>query len=312
MKLQFKERMKKLLEDNQDFEKFNKIIHIPPLNFIRCNTIKISPEELKKRLEKKWQIEQPFFQYPEIFLIKSQLLPGELGKSIEHLLGYYYVQELSSMLSILALEPKENELVLDLCASPGSKTTQIAAKMNNTGTIIANDKDIGRISILNANLERIGAANTIITRMDGVNLCERLKRINFKFDRILVDVPCSGEGTLRSSPETFLMWNKNMIKYFSNLQRKLLTAAIPLLKQEETLVYSTCTHAPEENEEVVSFALEKFPELKLEEIKLPIKTREGIRIWNNKKFPEQINKCARIYPQDNNTEGFFIAKFVRK
>ena len=296
----FEQRMKKLLEEKEDYEKFSEIIHKKPLNYIRANTIKISPEELKERLEKKWEIEQLFPEHPEIVLVKSQLLPGEIGKSEEHLLGYYYVQELSSMMPILALQPNPNEVILDLCASPGSKTTQITAKMNNTGTIIANDKDIGRISILNANLERIG--------MPGDILSKKLEKLNFKFDKILVDAPCSGEGNLRSNPETFIMWNINMIKKLSGLQKKLLCSVIPLLKPQGELIYSTCTHAPEENEEVVDFALNQFPDLELENINLPIKCREGITKWENKIFLNELKKCARIYPQDNNTEGFFIAK----
>src|SRR3989344_8013717 len=96
MKPLFEERMKNLLPEKNDFEKFSEIIHHQPLNFIRCNTIKISPEELFPRLQKKWEVEQPFSSHPEIILIKSSLLPGELGNSIEHLLGYYYVQEISS------------------------------------------------------------------------------------------------------------------------------------------------------------------------------------------------------------------------
>jgi len=270
----FEQRMKKLLEEKEDYEKFSEIIHKKPLNYIRANTIKISPEELKERLEKKWEIEQLFPEHPEIVLVKSQLLPGEIG----------------------------------LCASPGSKTTQITAKMNNTGTIIANDKDIGRISILNANLERIGVTNTITTRMPGDILSKKLEKLNFKFDKILVDAPCSGEGNLRSNPETFIMWNINMIKKLSGLQKKLLCSVIPLLKPQGELIYSTCTHAPEENEEVVDFALNQFPDLELENINLPIKCREGITKWENKIFLNELKKCARIYPQDNNTEGFFIAK----
>src|SRR5271157_3280641 len=100
-KPEFEARMQALLPNKQDYKKFMEIIHKEPLNFIRCNTIKIKPEELKIRLEKKWQIEQPFSNYPEIMLVKSALGPGEIGKAEEHLLGYYYVQELSSMLSIL-------------------------------------------------------------------------------------------------------------------------------------------------------------------------------------------------------------------
>ena len=144
---------------------------------------------------------------------ESNLMPGELGKSVEHLLGYYYVQEISSMMPVLALDinPRAEEIVLDLCAAPGSKTSQISAQMQNKGTIIANDKDIGRISILATNTERCGCTNIIITRNDAVQLCEKLANLKMKFDKILLDLPCSGEGTLRSSPKTLLMWNLKMI-----------------------------------------------------------------------------------------------------
>ena len=124
MKPAFRERMKKLMPNKADFEAFEKIVHTGPKNFIRCNTLKIKPEELLERLNKKWKVIQPYPNYPEIMLIDQNLLPGELGNAIEHLLGYYYVQEISSMLSVLALEPKPGEFILDLCASPGSKKSQ--------------------------------------------------------------------------------------------------------------------------------------------------------------------------------------------
>ena len=306
----FIERMQKLLPNKQDEQEFWKIIEKPPIDSIRCNTLKISPQELKSNLEKKgWQISQPFSDYPEIIIIEdsSNLKPGELGKSTEHLLGYFYVQEISSMLPPIVLNPKPGELVLDLCASPGSKTTQIAAMMNNSGTIIANDKDIGRISILASNLERCGCTNIIVTRNDAVQLCKRLTNVGMKFDKILLDLPCSGEGTLRSSPKTLLMWNLKMIKKISRLQKKIAASAISLLKPEGTIVYSTCTHSPEENEQVVDFLVNNF-NMQVEKISLPLKCRPGIISWENKQFNNQINKSCRIYPQDNNTEGFFLAK----
>ena len=332
-KPEFMEKMKKLLSQ-ADFEKYERIIQEPLLNSIRCNTLKISPEELKKRLEEKgWKISRPWKDYPEVMIIESELQPGELGRSIEHLLGYYYIQELASMLSIIALTPKQNELILDLCASPGSKTTQMASQINNTGTIIANDVNIKRIQILASNLERCGVTNTIITRDDGIRLCEKFKLQDLKFDKILLDAPCSGEGTMRSSPKTCLRWNQNTIKSLSKLQKKLFKNAFDILKPNGEIVYSTCTHAPEENEEVVDFALKEFKdEIKIEEIKLPVKCREGITEWTSdfakyspeskfeksergreldKKYNEKVKFCARIYPQDNNTEGFFIAKFKR-
>jgi len=311
-KPEFLEKMKKLLSQ-ADFEKYERIIQEPLLNSIRCNTLKISPDELKKNLEEKsWKISQPWKDYPEVMIVENELQPGELGRSIEHLLGYYYIQELASMLSIIALVSKQNELILDLCASPGSKTTQMASQMKNTGTIIANDINIQRIQILASNLERCGVTNTIITRDDGIRFCEKLKLQELKFDKILLDAPCSGEGTMRSSPKTCLMWNPNTIKSLSKLQKKLFKNAFEILKPNGEIVYSTCTHAPEENEEVIDFALKEFKdEIKIEKINLPVKCREGIVEWNGNKYDEKVKFCARIYPQDNNTEGFFIAKFKR-
>lgn len=317
----FEERMRKLLAD---YDKWLEFCRKEPLNSIRCNTLKTSPEKLKKKLEEKgWKISQPWSsnsrekinhastsglreEYPQAMIIESNLAPGALGKSFEHLLGYYYIQELSSMLPVLALQPKPCELVLDLCASPGSKTTQACAMMENSGTVIANDKDIGRMIILASNTERCGCTNLIITRNDAVQLCQKLHG-KIKFDKILLDVPCSGEGTIRSSPKTFLMWNIKMIQKLGRMQKKIASSAIPLLKENGVIVYSTCTHAPEENESVVSFLVENF-NLEVEKISLPLKTRPGITEWQGEKFNDEVKKCCRIYPQDNDTEGFFVAK----
>lgn len=309
MKPLFEQRMHQLMPDDADFAAFKEIVHTGPKNFIRCNTLKIKSEELFERLSKKWKVYQPCQENKEIMLIESDLKPGELGSSIEHLLGYYYIQEISSMLSAIALEPKPGDFVLDLCASPGSKTTQIAAKMQNSGTLIANDLKIDRIRILASNLERCGVSNNIITKNDGVSLCQRILNSNFRFDKILLDAPCSGEGTLRSSPKTFIMWNPKMIENLSRQQKKLLANAVKCLKVGGTIVYSTCTHAPEENEEVIDFALKNFP-LKLEEIKLPIKTRPGVIGWKDQQYSGEIKKCHRVYPQDNDSEGFFLAKMT--
>lgn len=309
MKPLFENRMKSLMPDNSDFEEFNKIVHTSPRNFIRCNTIKINPEKLMQRLNKKWKVIQPFSNYKEIMLIESDLGPGELGNAIEHVLGYYYVQEVSSMLSIIALNPQEDEFVLDLFASPGSKTTQMAAKMNNKGTILANDLKLDRIKILSANLERCAVTNALVSKNDAVNLCLKLSKSNIKFDKILLDTPCSGEGTLRSSPKTFNMWNYKVVKKLSRQQKKFMAFALKCLKPQGTLVYSTCTHAPEENEEIINFALTNFP-VKIESISLPLKCRPGLTTWNNESYKEEIKNACRIYPQDNDSEGFFVAKLT--
>ena len=308
----FLEKMKKLLS-GKDFDQYMEILKKEPVRSLRCNTLKISPKELKKRLEQKgWKIKQPFKQHLEIMVVENELEPGQLGRTFEHLLGYYYIQELASMLPVIALQPKENEFVLDLCAAPGSKTTQIASEMNNTGTIIANDPNMGRIKILASNTERCGTSNVIITRKDGHRLCQRFKRQGIFFDKILVDAPCSGEGTLRSSPKTYKMWNIKSVKNLSNIQKSLIGSAIEILKPGGEIVYSTCTHSPEENENVINFMLKIFKDkIKIEQISLPIKSRQGITRWGDEEYSKEIKHSCRIYPQDNNTEGFFLAKFKR-
>ncbi|MCL6500665.1 MAG: RsmB/NOP family class I SAM-dependent RNA methyltransferase [Candidatus Pacearchaeota archaeon] len=301
----FYERMKEMLGiEIEDFFEYSKKPLVPS---VRANTIKIAPRELRKRLEKKWKVEQPIEGLPEAFTIHSSLLPGELGKSLEHQLGYYYVQELASMMPPLVLGPKADELVLDLCAAPGSKTTQMAMMMQNRGTIIANDIRIDRLRALNSNLGRCGVTNTITTRMNGIVLCKILARAGFFFDKILVDAPCSGEGTLRSSPATLKIWNLNMIQGLARMQKKLMVAALECLRPQGIIVYSTCTHAPEENELVVDFVLKNF-EVKLEQVLLPLKTRPGLTEWQGSQLDQELKKCVRIWPQDNDTEGFFIAK----
>lgn len=309
----FVERMTELL--GEESEKYFKSLNTSTINSIRVNTLKISPEKLKKRIEeKKWIINQPFKNYPEILVIENNLMPGELGRSIEHLLGYYYVQEISSMLPIIALNPKPNESLLDLCAAPGSKTTQAAAKMENTGNIIANELQMGRIKVLASNLQRCGVSNTTITKKEGQHLCQKLNQQNFKFDKILIDAPCSGEGTIKSTPKTLKMWNIHTVKKLSKIQKQLVESAIEILNEGGEMVYSTCTHSPEENEEIVNFILENFPEMEITKIELPkeLKTRPGILNWQEKEYLEDVKLSCRVYPQDNNTEGFFLAKFKKK
>jgi len=309
LKSEFIERMNCLL-NKEECELFYKSLDKPYLNSIRCNTLKISVEELKKRLERKWKIKQPFKEHPEIMIIESNLEPGEIGKAVEHLLGYYYIQEVSSMMPALVLNPTKEDNVLDLCASPGSKSTQIASMMENKGVFISNDLSLDRIRILSTNMQRCGVTNVVITQHEGVNLCNRLNKIGFQFTKILVDVPCSGEGTLRLSPKTASMFNLNLIKKLSSTQKSLLLNALKILKVGGEIVYSTCTHAPEENEEIISYILNNFP-VEIQEVKLPLKTKQGITAWQNKEYNKKVEKCVRIYPQDNNTEGFFIAKLKK-
>jgi NOL1/NOP2/sun family putative RNA methylase len=307
-KPEFRQRIEDLL--GTEASDFFKYCYMPLPHFIRCNTIKITSQELFERLKKKWEVRRLFPEHPEIIRVYSKLMPGELGKAREHLLGYYYIQELSSMMPPLALRATSNDAVLDLCASPGSKSTQIAASMQNSGLFVANDFRLDRIIILNANLERCGVTNAIVTKEDGAGLCNKLAKLDFRFDKISVDAPCSGEGTIREDLKTFKIWNLKMIENFSRQQKRLAASALSCLKDGGILVYSTCTLAPEENEGVIQFLLDNF-NVKLEDAELPIKSRDGIGEWKGTHFSEEIRKCRRIYPQDNNSEGFFVAKIKK-
>ena len=310
-KEKFIERMKLLLDGEEDLKTFFEVGKTRPKKAIRVNTIKISVEDLKKLLQKKnWEFHQPYKDHPEIIIIDSMLEPGAVGKAVEHILGYYYVQEITSMMPILALNPQEDELLLDLCASPGSKTTQAASMMKNTGTIIANDVSGGRISILAANLERCGVANTIVTLHNGFELGERLKKLNYQFDKILLDAPCSGEGNVRNSPRTYLEWSEGLLKMLSRKQKKLASIVADLLKKDGTLIYSSCTNAPEENEEIVQFLIDNY-NMKIEPISLPLKTRPGITSWKKKIFHPSMKHAVRIYHHDNDLEGFFVCKLKK-
>lgn len=302
-KEEFIERMRNLL--GKELDSYLKFIETPYKKMIRVNTIKISRDELLRRLKKKkWKIQETSYKDA---LIVQELMPGELGKAVEHQIGYYYVQDLSSMMPPLALSPQKNEAVLDLCAAPGSKTSQISMLMENKGTIIANDIALGRIKALQTNLERCGCTNVIITRMKGTTICNRFVKNKIAFDKILVDAPCSGTGTIRSDPRILETWNPNMIKKLSSEQKKLCISAISCLKNQGTLIYSTCTHEPEENELVIDYLIKNFP-VKLENFDLPLKTRPGIITWQGQELNKELEKCKRIYPQDNDSEGFFVAK----
>ncbi|BFI73073.1 tRNA methyltransferase [Nanoarchaeota archaeon] len=268
----------------------------------------ISAKEILSRLkEKGWEIERiPFYKYG--FWVKGDR--RDIGNTIEFQLGYYYPQEAASMIPPIALDPKNNDLILDLAASPGSKTTQIAMHMENEGLIIANDVSIDRIKALGENLQRQGIINTIVTMMDG----RKIDELNLKFDKILLDTPCSGTGAIRKSYKTLKIWNEKTIERLNRLQRQLILKAFDVLKDEGVLVYSTCSIEPLEDEFVVDYLLSKRENAKIEKIDIPnlnkseiISEYKGLKL----KHEDEIKNTIRLWPWDNDTEGFYIAK-IRK
>jgi len=272
---------------------------------IRVNTLKIKKQELMGRLEGDWRLVQVPWCEEGFFIEHKKEERRDVGNLIEHSLGYFYVQESMSMLPVQFLELKENDVVLDMCAAPGSKSTQIAAAMKNKGVLIANDSDYKRLKALTINLQRCGVMNCIVNLSYG-------HLIKGSFDKILVDAPCSATGAIRKSLKTIEMWNPKIIKRMAGMQKRLLISAFNNLKDNGILVYSTCSVEPEENEGVVNFLLERFDNIRLEKTDISgLKMSPTILEFEGAAYSWEIKKCLRIWPQDNDTSGFFVSK-IRK
>ncbi|NQV08633.1 RsmB/NOP family class I SAM-dependent RNA methyltransferase, partial [Candidatus Woesearchaeota archaeon] len=274
-----------------------------PHTVIRVNTLKISVEECKKRLEAlNWILKQiPWCK--EGFWIEGER--RDVGNLKEHLLGYIYIQEAASMIPPVVLVPKPGDKVLDMCAAPGSKTTQLAQYMKNKGVLVCNDYKGMRIKPLGINIQKSGITNNIITLMHGQWFKDH------EFDKILVDAPCSGTGTIRKSLKTLRIWNPIMIKRLAGTQKQLIEKAFNNLKKGGMLVYSTCTMEPEEDEGIISHLLNKYKDAEIQDIKLNIKSSKPITEFNKEKYNKEVKKCLRVWPQDNDTEGFFVAKIKK-
>ncbi len=281
-----------------EYDEFKEVIQTRKPYDIRINTIKSSkPEVIESLKENKIEYEQR--KWNKNF-IKTYSNPG---KTLEHWLGHYYIQESVSGIPTLALNPKPNEKILDLCAAPGSKTTQISAKMNNTGTILANDVRQNRIRSLLSNIYRIGSTNVQVTQKDGRNLKETPK-----FNRVIADVPCSSEGSVREKKELKNGAEIDRIKRNTKTQTQLLEKAFRMTKENGTIVYSTCTFAPEENELIVSKFLERG---ELKKLNFDFPHSNGITEWKNEKLNDELKKCIRVYPHQLDSGGIFVAKFEK-
>ena len=302
IKPKFEERYKRLLGDRyDDFLKYS--LSYERESF-RINTLKVQKNRINyvlKSMSEKFNLEPiPWFDLGFFYSGERR----DIGNTLEHVLGYIYVQEAASMIPPLVLEPREDDIVLDVAAAPGSKTTLIAQLMNNKGIIVANDPDYTRLKALSMNIQRVGATNVIVTNQNGLSIKD-------SFTKILLDAPCSGTGTIRKSLKTIVMWNPNMIKRLSKLQKKLIQHSFDILEKEGVLVYSTCTLEPEEDEGVINYLLKNNPNADVEEIKINVKHSEPVLNFNDEYYDDRIKNCLRIWPFDNNTDGFFIAK-IRK
>lgn len=271
---------------------------------LRVNTIKYNIQDLMK------QFKINNIKFDRVSWYNDGLvLKNKAEKDIQKLDiyndGCIYIQSLSSMIPPLVLSPKSGEKVLDLTAAPGSKTTQLAALMNNSGEIIANELDSIRYERLKYNIEKQGATIVQTINSRGEKLGEKYHEY---FDKVLLDVPCSGEGRfIINEPKTYRDWSIKKVNNLVKLQKKLLTSAYKALKKNGIMVYSTCTINRYENELILDWSIKNLG-LKIVDINLNIK--DSIR-GDNEKLDKSIDKSMKILPSKS-MEGFFIAKLKKE
>ena len=275
---------------------------------IRANSLKTKRRELAKNLISRGVNLDPLAEWSKVGLkIYSSTVP--IGATPEYLSGQYMLQSPSSFLPVLALNPQPGEKILDMCASPGGKTTYIGQLMKNEGLLVANDLKKERIKSLFFNIHRLGIKNSIITNYDG----REFAKLYNKFDRVLLDAPCSGLGVISKDKSVKMNRTYKEILNNSRLQKELILAAIDSCnakgKGEGIIVYSTCTISVEENEWVIDYAL-KHRYVKCIETGLEI-GEPGFVQFREKHFHPSIVNTRRIYPHIHEIDGFFIAKLKK-
>jgi len=252
------------------------------------NTNKTPVAETVASLKQKGAKIAPYSFHPQAYFIDMER-PGELPESR---MGKIAMQEKAAMLPALVLAPTKTDTVLDACAAPGMKTVQLS---NFAEKVVACDVNETRFKSLQQ--------TKFLFKLDNVQLERKdFRNVKGTFDKILLDAPCSSEGLVRKRREALEGWNKGVVERKQKLQKSLIIAAFDALKNGGVMVYSTCSFAPEENEDVVNFLVELRENAEI----LPVKI-EGIKIRENKLCPG----CARLYPQDNDTQQFFIAKIKK-
>lgn len=306
--LEYERRMREQL--GEEYADYERCFQEPCMGGLRVNTLKLSPEQFCKispyRLTRVPWIANGYF-YPE------EVSPA---KHPFYFAGLYYLQEPSAMTPASLLPVAPGNRVLDLCAAPGGKSTELAARLCGDGVLVANDISNSRAKALLKNLELFGVKNAVVASEAPGKLAERFGGF---FDRILVDAPCSGEGMFRKSPTIMKNWEQYGTGYYNALQKQILPEAVKMLAQDGYLLYSTCTFSPEEDEGMAQFLLEEFPELELVPA-LPEDAPSGVcydGIEHGR--PEwvtngdgRLKDTLRLWPHKIKGEGHFIALFHKK
>ena len=301
---EFSERMKLLLGD--EYPEFSNGYELPLRRGVRVNQAKISAKDFLSLFAHPLS-PAPFAE--NCFYLEAE---HKAGSDPLYHAGAYYMQEPSAASVVTVLEPQPGERILDLCAAPGGKSTQIAAAIGDKGLLWSNEYVASRARILQQNLERCAGRNQVVSNQDSGVLCAGLEGY---FDAVLVDAPCSGEGMFRKEPQALTEWSIDNIRLCANRQDEILSNAANAVRPGGRLVYSTCTFAPEENEGAVFRFLHSHPDFSL----IPITVtwgRQGFAAEQIKPFCPEVDDrfdltgCRRILPQHGG-EGHFIALFCR-
>lgn len=284
---------------------------------IRLNNLAGNTHQIRKILEEKG-CDLKHVPWSKNTFIVTNMDKSELAKLNAYKNGLFYIQSLSSMIPVLILDPQPGEKILDMTAAPGSKTSMIAAMSDNKALITANDNNYDRAKKMGGLMKLFHVENVQISVSDGVKYGDEMKN---QFDKVLLDAPCSGEGQIYLQGDNPLrFWSIRKAKHLVRTQEDLIIAAFEALKPGGTLVYSTCTLEPMENEGVVTTLLNRFPSAKLENIDLDgIKefedykryTTRGIRKWSGSEYDKFMGKTLRILPGEV-MQGFYVAHITKE
>lgn len=282
----FTNEMRELLGD--EFDAFMKSYEHIPHSGLRVNTGKISPEDFRELA--------PFSLTPVKWIGNGFTYHEEnVSKDPYYYAGLYYLQEPSAMTPANRLDVQPGDYVLDLCAAPGGKATELGSRLRGEGILVANDLSNSRAKALLKNLELMGIPNVYVTSEDPGRLAEQLPGF---FDKILVDAPCSGEGMFRREPKMVSYWEKQGPEYYSEIQRKLILQAADMLRPGGKLLYSTCTFSELENEGTIHWLMDQRPEMHL----IDCEPYEGFAPGR-----QGLTQCVRIFPHRMEGEGHFLA-----
>lgn len=299
----FLREIKAIMPSHLNMEDFISACKKPLRKSIRVNTLKISVEDFIERArQKEWTL-SPVPWCDTGFWIDADETSVPLGNTAEHMAGLFYIQEASSMMPPSAMfnaEDDEFNAILDMAAAPGSKTTQVAALMKNQGVLVANEYSASRVKVLHANIERCGVRNAALSNFDGRVFGGWLPE---QFDAVLLDAPCSGEGTIRKDPDAMKNWSRDSVIAIGDTQRDLIESAFHALKTGGIMVYSTCTLSLEENQHVCHHLKQTFGDA--------VEFESLANLFDDAEAALTEEGFLHIFPQIYDSEGFFVAR-IRK